>query len=88
MLCVMLKCRLVSTVNIPKYQRAKNKFSGWPVQSDHMWVKLTLCGLHINNCYISSKCTEGYEGSCTSVKQSLLIAIKFYAITQHLLIRI
>ena len=33
--------------------------------------------LHINKCYIISKCIEVFEGSRTSAKRSLLIAIKF-----------
>ena len=38
--------------------------------------------LHINKSYIISKCIEDYEGPHTSAKRSLLIAIKFQAVSQ------
>ena len=37
---------------------------------------------HINELYIISKCIEVYEESRTSDKQSFLIAIKCYAMSQ------
>ena len=37
---------------------------------------------HINKLYTISKCVEVYEESCTSVKRSFLITIKFWAMSQ------